>query len=666
MRVAGSSARVIVLTAVFVLMGGTVGAWASERSPSSPPAAGQPETTERAVDLLHPLQGPDVEPTDARSVALVDGIRDAGTNELVVGGLIATLATVGVPVVDLDDDQVIRPVDGPPSTMRLTIDQARAMAVEVRAGSGILAADLDAAIPVPEDLPAASEVIAAWVASADSPGGRLARALLAGQDVSEPADLLLPGLVLTLFVDDLTERGSASGARVAPSPAPGSPVSPLAMAVRGPADGRLVAPPQAVDDMCTRAVTFIDDVLTTAFDALKVTPPREGAGAVIVGLWNWLVDQGHTFVRGVVDELLGTIRPFLETVVGTVATISVALASFAPYAVSVTALLDAGGTTDLELPIAPAPPVTGRFLAAVQTGGIPDWPPVVRDCARRLSGIELPSLRPVGSEVRWQVSGPGAGFLELGEAERVLDERGAAGQPFRSVVQPPDVAEGDAAQSMVRVRVDVIRPGARQEMRSVLDSFLGRLGAPLQATIRTVLGTEMDALVERVGKLLDLRGDGWMTITYRVPPERPTPSPIAGMTVRQRFVNRFWREVKMEVDLRSCDAGRSWSGTFRYTTGPESWQTDDTVPMRFDFGDKARTTATMTVMMVLDSKDHSYVERSPSTFTITVRRKRGDGGVTSSLSFHAAGKADKGPYGFTHMAEDIPVTPSTAGGCATS
>jgi hypothetical protein len=48
---------------------------------------------------------------------------------------------------------------------------------------------------------------------------------------------------------------------------------------------------------------------------------------------------------------------------------------------------------------------------------------------------------------------------------------------------------------------------------------------------------------------------------------------------------------------------------------------------------------------------------------MTVRRKRSDGGRTRSLSFHAAGKADMGPYGYSHMAQDLRVQEAPADAC---
>ncbi len=122
------------------------------------------------------------------------------------------------------------PLSGPPSPLELLDFQAHALAVQSWAGAGWTGAELDQVVPLPADAtgtPSLADLLAAYSASALTPGGAFARALLAGQDLRDPATVRFPAVVMFLFASDLaTDGGEGRTVR-----------QPLAGRGRAPADG---------------------------------------------------------------------------------------------------------------------------------------------------------------------------------------------------------------------------------------------------------------------------------------------------------------------------------------------------------------------------------------------------------------------------------------------
>ena len=115
------------------------------------------------------------------------------------------LARAGIATSTLDG-QLLQPVGGPSSAITVAQLQLHNL---VPNGDGVLASSLDAVTPAFTKLPPPSILLASYVAAADTFGAELARELMAGVDLTRPADVVYPTLVLALFEGELT-LGSGS------------------------------------------------------------------------------------------------------------------------------------------------------------------------------------------------------------------------------------------------------------------------------------------------------------------------------------------------------------------------------------------------------------------------------------------------------------------------
>ncbi len=549
--------RPIIALIVLLLLATSLPGWAQSPPPS--PVVGAP------IDLGQPLAGPDVLSTDQAAADAVGAIRAATFGDDQVAAAIDLLASVGVAVVDQASGQDLVRVDGEPSPLRFLDWQARAMALEAWAGSGSTGADLDTVVLVPDDTPLASSFIAAWLASADTRAGRLGRALMAGQDVTDPTTLVVPGIVLALLTADLT-ADAPSGQAMVPSR--------RQIALAGTAD----MAPRTAQGICTGASAFIENVIGAVFEALKVTVPDSGVGAVLAGAWNWLVSRGQDLVRAVANALTEPVRAAIRSVVGGIAVATQAIAAIVPYAVTVTA--DPGSFT---LPVDPLPPQTGSFRATVTAGDLPDWPAVLQDCAQA-AGTSLPSFRPGGEPVSWSAILYADGRVFRGSADATLDRNGSAELRFFSATESPELADGDPRSTTARVTVTIRRTALEDQARQLLlGQLLGGLPDIVRPYVEAALRPLVDGLLSRLQVLTEARGAGTLVVVYHVPRETPTPGPTAEPGTPQpddAVWVHFERPAAERVtagrilELVACDGPEGpWSGWLA-TGGLESTGTD--------------------------------------------------------------------------------------------
>lgn len=471
------------------------------QTPSSSPVPRVP------IDLERPLDGPGVLPTDQQAVDQVAGIRTEAFGAQQVAATTELLASVGVAVVDQASQEPVAPVEGEPSLLRFLDWQARAMALEAWAGSGSTGADLDQAVPVPDDAPLTSSLVAAWLASADTRAGRLARAIMAGQDVTDPTTLIVPGLVMALMTadilaDDPPGQGQAQGQ------------AQVAMAAT------VDLGPRTAQGICTGAQAFIENVIGLVFEALRVKVPDSGAGSVLAGAWNWLVSRGEDIVRTLAGALTEPVKAVIRSVVGSIAIAAQAIAAIVPYTVTVTA-----DPASFVLPEDPLPPVTGAFRARVTAGDLPDWPPVLKDCAQA-AGTTLPSFRPGGEPVTWSAILYADGRVFRGRADATLDATGTASLRFFSATESPELADGQLLSSTARVSVVVRRTALEDQARElVLGQLLGGVVPVIRPYLAAALQPLVDGLLSRLRLLTEARGAGSVVVLYHVPRETPTPGP---------------------------------------------------------------------------------------------------------------------------------------------
>jgi hypothetical protein len=154
-------------------------------------------------------------PKDPRAhERLARALTEASNPEDAVGAAIEALARAGVQTYDDGLEGVLTQVVGRPSPLRFVRYQVANLAAGAAGRAGILGERLDdlASPPRSEETPPFSAVLAGYVAVVDTFGAKLSRELMAGQDLTEPASLAFPELVLTLFVADVVPREKAAAA----------------------------------------------------------------------------------------------------------------------------------------------------------------------------------------------------------------------------------------------------------------------------------------------------------------------------------------------------------------------------------------------------------------------------------------------------------------------
>ena len=420
-----------------------------------------------------------------------------------------------------------QPVTGPASPLRLLDFQVHALAVGDWTGSTFSGAELDAVLPMPPDvggMPTTSDVLAGYVAAADSPGGALSRALMAGQDLLSPTTLRFPGIVLVLFASDMATDG---GSLTAPSPSPVAraagehlPFAELAMA--GP--GKVSAPMVAAisGGVCTDTANWINGTISSLFSALKLATPDNLPGKIVVSIWNWLVSAGEAFVQGLLNSVTSAVLGTVRSIAGTIATVAEQIASLVPYGLRVTAAGDTGGATFNLGP----DPLSGRFTASVSAGDLPDWPSVLSDCAK-VANVPLPDFhKSQGVPIIWgPLQAPANPLLGPTHVDDVTDANGQANWTFTTSTDPGDPT-GEQQNQFDQMPVTIHRPEVESARAHLTAALLGFIPGILQPFVAGIFAPYISGLQARLNALLDARGTGTAVIVFHLGAS-PKPSVTA-------------------------------------------------------------------------------------------------------------------------------------------
>lgn len=415
---------------------------------------------------------------------------------------------------------------GPTSPLQLLDFQAHALAVDAWAGHGLAGSELDTLLPIPNEIhdrtAPASAFLAGYVAAVDSPGAALARALMADQDLTRPEDLHFPLIVLHLFASDLATDGGQRPAATAPSVGFSVIEAHATQPQRSASGGSGQA---GVATLCSDAASFIDKTIHALFNLLKASVPDNTVGAIVVTIWNWIVDQGEAFVRLLLDAVTDAVLATVRWIAGGIAAIASQVSALVPYVVTVrvdpSARIDLGNSR-----------VLGAFVATVTAGDLPDWPDVMKDCAKTAQ-VALPSFRGRDEPVTWGepvVDVPG--ILTALRADPRTDGNGEASWVFGT---GPDPGEAPGTERVATVAIDVTihRSALDDARKSLSNALFGGIPPILRGFVDELFGFFIDPIQKAVAALIDTHASGSAFIVYHdVPPATPTPAetqPPAGI-----------------------------------------------------------------------------------------------------------------------------------------
>jgi hypothetical protein len=439
----------------------------------------------------------------------------------------AALAAAGIAVVaDASTDPATAtpevPLTATPSPVELLDFQAHALAVQAWGGTGWTGAELDSVAPLPSDAPAGTpslpQLLAAYAASAGTPGGAFARALLAGQDLQDPATVRFPAVVLFLFASDLATDG---GRVPAPSPSPSAAVRLLPLAAGGPV---VAAPAVDLGLLCSGPSGWIDAVVQNLEAALINAMPPGIVGTILGAALSWFIHIAAGLVKGLVDTFLAPVLTLIRGIAAIASGLAEQIASVMPFTVQVIAGhtdTAKGGTFFLG-----SDPQRGQYTAYVSAGDLPKWPDAVARCAAA-ARIELPDFTSKGVPVTFgPLDAPGDPLLgptDQAVTTTATDDTGKAIWPFLTARDPGDPT-GEQRNQFDYMPVAVHRPELDTLKKRLTLTLLSPLPPILQPFVGALLAPVLNGIQDRLNNILDVRGSGPAIIVFhdKAP---PTPSP---------------------------------------------------------------------------------------------------------------------------------------------
>jgi hypothetical protein len=412
-----------------------------------------------------------------------------------VDAAVDLLASSGVPVRTRPRDSPLVDVDdpGPLSMLRF---QVRNLALEANRGGGTLGADLDALTEAAGGAPA-SYLVAGWARAGATPAAAVAAELLGDLDTTDPSRLAISGLVLALFLGDITGGGTTADAPVA-------------------SGWRRAAPRSAGDedgDFCAEVAAYLSASLEDVLDPDLELEPR------------WLQDAIDFYVPWETDPQR------VRTAVGALALLVYATSISRPWVpllvanplgdvhhrVGSDATAEEAESDDLvsDDPLVEGDEIAGsnelRLAVDVGEGSFAEE---AAECAA-LAGVGLTEHEAEGSGVLWLVQGllphmdggKGEGDLELDENANAVFEYKPVGE------SADDHRDGVLNTAVIPVAV-VIERAEIDELRDVVESLL--TGGDLGVAAGEVAATYA-RLDEQLTRLLYPRATTSVTMTWHTP-----------------------------------------------------------------------------------------------------------------------------------------------------
>jgi hypothetical protein len=429
-------------------------------------------------------------------VATPAAARQASLPPITVRQLESLFASEGIITVrSISSAEPVDPVVGAP-TMRFTVEQVRAMAAASASGSGLRGSALDAVSPAAAGMLPFAYVLAAWASTGRSRGAAAVRSLMGAEDWSEAPNVVFPVLALPLFTAD------AIGAAQAMRSRPGSAISSQRLESERSTLG-------VIDSPCSLVSGFIDDVMSTVFDALTVTsPPGATLGASVgrffVEVWNTGLGYAKTAVSGLLKIVTETVIKQIENMAAAASVIAEVVTNIGPWTATVT-----------PLPSAISLGSGGAFKVHVSSAaGETDYPSAVSDCANRL-GFTLPSLNAKRAPAKWTLSTP----LEPSSPTSVLlDPAASSTISYTTKLSSPaggscsGPSPGSSGGSDFAVATVTVSRPAVEDIRGLLANLLSTNVPVVGSKVQKILKPLIDAILKRLDSLTEITGSAKVVI----------------------------------------------------------------------------------------------------------------------------------------------------------
>lgn len=416
-----------------------------------------------------------------------------------VDATIRALAQSGVGVyTTVNDTSPIEKVSAPAIPLRFLKWQARDLALDAAtAGGGLSGSDLDQLAPVPTDAVPASYLVAGYVKSGSTAGGRYARQLMGKHDWLHPETISFPTLVLVLLLAD-------TAAAAQPPTVPG-------VTSREPTSSALLAAFN-VAALCQGLANWVNQAFDDLFNLIKVGPSNNSLLNFLGSLWNFGVDLVESALKAAIVAFTAPVRDLIRTVLGAISIAAQAISFLRNMSLKLDATPAANKYSDLP----------GSLTATLGNPDGADWPSDLSSCLTSF-GFDLKSLNARNHDpVTWTAVPMPASAARVQSTDAKLDDRNSAQLHY----QTGQDSSADCARNtdFLMVVATVQRDEVQKLKDFLLKWFDGELDN-LPGIVKQIVGPTLQALVSKiidsVVKLVEPKSMRYVRIEHL----RCTPSP---------------------------------------------------------------------------------------------------------------------------------------------
>ncbi len=463
------------------------------------------------------------------------------------------MASVGLAVFDdAEATDPLRPPAGGPA-IGYTRWQAQNLVNEVNERNGLRGRDLDAAIPLGDEAPPLSFLLAAWLDVKPTPAARRAAELIGPQDWEQAPDVVFPTLVVALFVGDATAAAAGDDTSTATAPPTAAPAPAPAPALRPIA----YAGPGQAGAVCGLVANFVDNSLNWIVGKLTIDPGGGGLGGFLATIWNTALQLAKTAVQTIVGPITDAVLAPIRIALAAVAVATMVVSYLKPWQLPVRP------TPRDRLPysIDGDPPNNGAFVAEAKiAAGTDRWPADLLVCAQGLD-ITLPELTAAGAPVEWKVQRSKPDAIEIKTAgppwRTKLDAAKRSTLDFSTGHEPRDWADRGApttASAWVTAKVERKEvTELTQLVQHLIDRTIARVTGPLSGLASAAVQPFVDRLIaaarSKLPALLHVEGFAHIILDHHKAPDAtttttttaPPSAPSACDPAKPRFEPGTWR-----------------------------------------------------------------------------------------------------------------------------
>lgn len=415
-----------------------------------------------------------------------------------IDATIHALAQSGIGVyATVNENAPVEKVSAPAVPLRFLKWQARGLALDAAtSGGGLTGGDLDRMAPVPADVVPASYLVAAYVKSASTAGGRYSQQLMGRQDWVHPKNISFPTLVLVLLLAD-----TAAAARGATGALPAPLVQSVAFNVAA---------------LCQGLADWVNQAFDDLFNLIKVGPSSNSLLSFLGSLWNIGVNLVESAIKAAIAAFTAPVVDLVRTILGAI--------SIAAQAISFLRNMS------LKLVAEPAAnKYSGQPGSVTATLGNPDgadWPSDLTSCLTSF-GFDLKSLNAKNHDPVTWIAEPNPSTAATVQSEDArLDDRNSAKLQYQT--GQDSSANCGSSTDFLLVRATVQRDEV-QKLKDFLlkwfDGELDNLPGIVKALIGPTLHDLVASIIDDLVKVVEPTAFRFIRIEHEAC--KPSPSPSA-------------------------------------------------------------------------------------------------------------------------------------------